>query len=76
MIFQKFDKIFTFQIRDELDKVKETLPKVEIKAEVIDTAAIMNATTSKKEPLQHLCFVLMQFISIVSNYFAKSLLYD
>ena len=36
------------KIREELDKVKEQLPKVEIKAEVIDTAAIMKGATGSK----------------------------
>jgi len=38
------------KIRDQLDKIKETLPKVEIKAEVIDAGAIMNQAAGKKAP--------------------------
>ena len=39
------------KIRDELDKLKEQLPKVEVKvrAEVIDTDAIMNAAAGAKK---------------------------
>jgi len=36
------------KIREELDKTKELLPKVEIKAEVIDMAAVMKGASSAK----------------------------
>ena len=41
-------KCSSAKIREELDKVKEKLPKTEIKAEVIDADAIMKAASGAK----------------------------